>query len=1144
MLNINITDKPGFVQHWQGLYGASRSLALAEAASTSRRPILVITPDTLTQNQIKQELEFFTHAQNIPLITFPDHETLPYDHFSPHQDIVSERLATLYKLPGLKQGIVLVNIGTLLQRLPPKHYITSNSLCLTSGQELDLDILRNDLINSGYYHVQQVMEHGEFTIRGSIIDLYPMGSPRPFRIDLFDNEIDSIRTFDPETQRSYDTITEIRLLPARECPLNQQAQERFQEQWSTFFSIPGENTSIYQSVMQGQSFAGIDYYLPLLFNETATLFNYLAPNTLIIRPKNLPTVAANFWLEINERYEQLRYDISHPILPPKELFTPEDQLFAQLKSYPQIEIHPNVRDDISDASTCFNFVKLPDTAVNNKSKPALKKLQQFIIATDKSTLFCAESAGRKEALLDLLKEISIKPIAIKNWQEYKTQLPEYAITISQLEQGCANDNIIIITETEIFGQHVNQRRAQKEQTQDPDSIIKDLTELHVGDPIVHIQHGIGKYIGLQTIETANQIADYLTIEYANATKLYVPVASLHLVSRYLGAGSDNIQYNQLGTAQWQKAKKKAAEKIRDVAAELLEIHAKRAANTGYALVSDKQQYQLFANSFPFETTPDQQRAIDDVLDDMRSTKAMERLVCGDVGFGKTEVAMRAAFVATQNNKQVAMLVPTTLLTQQHYENFRDRFADWPINIAMLSRFNSSKEQKEILEKLTNGQVDIVIGTHKLIQKDIKFKNLGLLIIDEEHRFGVKQKEKIKSLRAHIDILALTATPIPRTLSMALANISDLSIIASPPERRLAIKTFIKERNNQLLREAVLREIWRGGQIYFLHNDIATITAIAHELSELIPEAKVNIAHGQMRERQLEHIMNDFYHMRFNLLVCTTIIESGIDIPTANTIIINRADKFGLAQLHQLRGRVGRSHHQAYAYLIVPSHDSLTRDAKKRLEAIEYMEDLGAGFMLATHDLEIRGAGEILGEEQSGQIQTIGYNLYMELLEKAVKTLQSGGELDLDETEQPGTEIDLAIPALLPDTYVPNVNTRLTIYKRISNAKKSSQLHDLKIEFIDRFGLLPDATKNLFAVTELKLQAEKLGIKTIKVGPAQGHIEFQDKPNVTPERVISLIRKHPITYQFASATKLRFKIHDNTPSKKIQAVREILNHFST
>lgn len=1108
-----------------------QSLTICKTAKQHDGPVLVIAPNISLISQLEQELQFFAGDANLTILTFPDWETLPYDHFSPHQDIISQRLLTLYKLLSLKKGIVLVSINTIMHRIAPRDYIAKHSFILHVHEDLAPEQLAEDLTNKNYHRVNQVIQHGEFAVRGSIIDVFPMGSALPFRIDFFDDSVDSIREFDPETQKSSQTLDEIMLLPAREYPLNKQGITHFQQNWPNFFRRELSNCPLYQNIMSGISFPGIEYYLPLFFGQTRTLFNYLPKNSLIIKIGELNQPAEIFWQEINARYDQLGHDITHPILPPKEMFIPANELFGYQKQFFQIKIEQKPSN-------------LPDLTIDSKAKQPLEKLQKFLQKSKQRVLFCTESAGRREALLGLLNHIDIHPDICRLWHEFLGNKNPLSICVSPLTAGFKLEDIIVITESELFSRQIMQRRLRAPTEQDTETVVRDLTELHVGDPVVHIDHGIGRYLGLQKLTAGGQTAEYLTIEYADDAKLYIPISSLHLIGRYLGTSPENAPISKLGSKQWGKAKRKAIEKIRDVAAELLDIYARRAAKTGHKFSIPEDQYKIFAGSFPYEETPDQQTAITATLNDMALPICMDRLICGDVGFGKTEVAMRSAFIAAQNSKQTAILVPTTLLAQQHYDNFRDRFAEWPINVVMLSRFNSPQQQKTIIEQIKAGKADIIIGTHKLLQQDVKFKNLGLLVIDEEHRFGVKQKEKIKSLRANIDILTLTATPIPRTLNMALSGIRDLSIIATPPEKRRAIKTFVQKYNKHIIREAILREVFRGGQVYFLHNDIATIEKTAHELQNLIPEIKIEIAHGQMRERRLEQIMSNFYHARFNVLVCTTIIESGIDVPTANTIIINRADNFGLAQLHQLRGRVGRSHHQAYAYLLIPPEKSISKDAQKRLDAVSAMEDLGSGFILATHDLEIRGAGEILGEDQSGQIQAIGFNLYMDFLEQAVKTLKSGKNLDLEKPLYHGLVIELQIPALIPDEYVYDVNTRLTLYKRIASAKNRADLHELQVELIDRFGLLPGATKNLFAIANLKLKAEPLGIQKIKSGITDGYIEFADKPNIEPQTIIQLIQKYPDIYKLTGSGRLNFIYQDKSSEKRIMQISELIDKLMT
>jgi transcription-repair coupling factor (superfamily II helicase) len=1129
--------------YWGNLLGSSLGLALSSLITESKRPILIITPDTLTATRLESEIPFF-QTSAYPIIHFPDWETLPYDHFSPHQDIISSRLAALSKIPDLAQGVIITPISTLMHRLAPKEYLAGNFFLLARGDKLKIEQMRRDLEKAGYRNVPQVREHGEFAVRGSIIDLYPMGSAQPFRIDLFDEEIDSIRTFSPETQRSLDKVEKIELLPAKEFPLNEESIERFRQNWRSAFTGNPLNCPTYQDISEGIATPGIEYYLPLFFEKTATLLDYLPASTLIITISDAHLKAEEFWQEINARHEQRAHDITRPLLEPQKVFIPVTDIFSQIQQYSNIKAQFSHE---ADKVNHFNFATQPplDLSINSKAEKPLLALESFLHTYSGRILFCAETAGRREVLMQLFQGISLYPKQINSWDEFLHSDEKYSIAVAPFEDGLtlSDPTIALIAESQLFGKRIMQRRRRKESVQDPDALIKDLTELQIGAPIVHIDHGVGRYLGLQTLTVGEQLTEFLALEYAGGDKLYVPVASLNLISRYSGADLEHAPLHKLGTEQWQRAKRKAAEQVRDVAAELLDIYARRAANKGIPCLPPNEQYTAFSTAFPFEETPDQAHAIENVINDMTLEKPMDRLVCGDVGFGKTEVAMRAAFMAVQSNKQVVVLVPTTLLAQQHYQNFLDRFADWPIQIEVISRFRSGKEQEKVLERLADGKVDIVIGTHKLLQSDVRFKNLGLVIIDEEHRFGVRQKEYMKSIRANVHILTLTATPIPRTLNMAFSGIRDLSLIATPPAKRLSIKTFIHERDNSIIQEAISREILRGGQAYFLHNDVATIERIAHELEQLIPEARVGFAHGQMRERELEQVMSDFYHRRFNVLVSTTIIESGIDIPSANTIIIDRADKFGLAQLHQLRGRVGRSHHQAYAYLLIPSRKNLTADAEKRLDAIASLEDLGIGFTLATHDLEIRGAGELLGEGQSGNMHAIGFTLYMDLLSRAVDALKSGKEPVLENTQIRGTEIDLQIPVLIPEDYLGDVHLRLQFYKRIASTKNSSELDEIQVEMIDRFGLLPDASKNLFAVALLKQEAEKLGILKIEANAKGAKIEFSEKPNIDPMKLIKLIQVHSKQFKLDGPTRLRVIFEEHEVKDRIKLIESVLGKLA-
>lgn len=1095
------------------------ALAISEISEQNQNLTVVVTPDTRSAVRLSRVLSELS-SQNVCL--FPDWETLPYDTFSPHQEIISSRLSALFHLQNAKKGIFLLPISTLMQRLCPPQYLQHNVLLIKKGDRLVIDKMRLQLEAAGYRAVEQVLEHGEYAVRGALLDLFPMGSAVPFRLDFFDDEIDSIRTFDVDTQRTLDEINSINLLPAHEFPTDDKGIEFFRAQFrETFGEIRRDPEHIYQQISKGTLISGIEYWQPLFFAEMATLFDYLPEQTLFVDMENNQTQGERFYQDAKQRYEQRKVDPMRPLLSPEKLWLNVDEVNRRLKSYPRITFKAEkVRSSVRQKN--LPVATLPEVTIQSQQKEPLGQLRQFIEHFKGNVLFSVETEGRRETLLDLLSALKLKPKQIQSLEQIENE--KFSLLVSSLEQGFIIEQslpVAIIGEANLLGERVQQRSRDKRKTINPDTLVRNLAELKIGQPVVHLDHGVGRYGGLITLDTGGIKAEYLLLNYANESKLYVPVTSLHLISRYVGGSDESAPLHKLGNEAWAKSRQKAAEKIRDVAAELLDVYAQREAKKGFAFKYDREEFQQFSATFPFEETYDQEMAINAVISDMCQPKAMDRLVCGDVGFGKTEVAMRAAFLAVMNHKQVAVLVPTTLLAQQHYENFKDRFANLPVNVEVLSRFKTAKEQKQILENLAEGKVDILIGTHKLIQSDVKFNDLGLLIIDEEHRFGVGQKEKIKQLRANIDILTLTATPIPRTLNMAMNGIRDLSIISTPPARRLSIKTFVRQNDDLVVREAILREILRGGQVYYLHNDVASIENTAEKLTALVPEARVIVGHGQMRERELERVMSDFYHQRYNVLVCSTIIETGIDVPTANTIIIERADHFGLAQLHQLRGRVGRSHHQAYAYLLTPPPKMMTKDAERRLDALENLDNLGAGFILATHDLEIRGAGELLGNEQSGQIESIGFSLYMELLDAAVKALKEGREPSLEELTEQQADIELRVPALLPDDYLGDVNMRLSFYKRIAAAESKAELDELKVELIDRFGLLPDATKNLLQITELRLLVEPLNVVRIDAGTQGGFIEFSAKAQVNPDKFIQLIQKEPIVYRFDGPFKFKF-----------------------
>ena len=1144
-------EKPSDHRKWGQLAGCSDALAICESARDHKGLTLVITRSTDDAIRLEQAIRFFLNLppeedgaaiteDGLELLSLPDWETLPYDLFSPHQDITSRRIRTLHRLPSTRHGILVVPARTLMHRLAPPSYLQGNTLLLKVGQNLDIDSWRMQLEAAGYHHAENVYEHGEYAVRGAILDIYPMGSNLPYRIDLFDDEIETLRTFDPETQRSIDRIEQIELLPAHEFPWHKDARSGFRNRWFEHFPNADKEAPVYQDVSNGITPPGIEYYLPLFFDETATLFDYLPASTLVFTADGLNDAVAAFDAETRARHEDRRHDRLRPILPPSELFLLQDEVFGQLKPYPRVTCAPDPVEGAGSANC--HAEALPDVAMDGRAADPAGRLKRFIKEFPGRVLICAESSGRREALIENLGDHKLKLATVTGWQEF-LEKPDstLAITIAPMEQGMVlpEQNLALITETALFGERVLQRRRREKPTEVDDHGYRDLSELRIGSPVVHIDHGVGRYKGLETITAGGQADEFLMLEYAGSSKLYVPVSSLHLISRYAGTDEEHAPLHKLGTDRWSNAKQKALEKIRDTAAELLDVYARREARKGFQFEDPKEAYRAFAAGFPFEETPDQQVAIQSVFEDMTGERPMDRLVCGDVGFGKTEVAMRAAFLATWSGKQVAVLVPTTLLAQQHYESFRDRFSDTPVTVELLSRFRSGAQTTKAIAAIEEGKADIVIGTHKLLQGDIKFKNLGLVIIDEEHRFGVQQKEKLKSLRAEVDMLTLTATPIPRTLNMAMGHLRDLSIIATPPARRLSVKTFVRQRDESMVKEAILREILRGGQVYFLHNDVSTIEKTAEDLRRLIPEARVGVAHGQMRERQLEQIMSDFYHKRFNVLVCTTIVETGIDIPSANTIIIERADKFGLAQLHQLRGRVGRSHHQAYAYLLTPPPKSISTDAKKRLDAISEAQDLGAGFMLATHDLEIRGAGELLGEEQSGQIESIGFTLYMQLLDEAVKAIREGRTPNAELPLSHGTEMNLRIPALIPDDYLPDVHNRLMLYKRIASVQNEEELKELQVEMIDRFGLLPEPAKNLVNQTRLRLKADALGIVKVDAGKEWVRLEFGASTPVDPLALVKKVQSAPDTYRLEGANSFRFRLNDDSTSGKLDAISAML-----
>ncbi|HRO78011.1 MAG TPA: transcription-repair coupling factor [Acinetobacter towneri] len=1137
---LNLAQLKAGEKRWIGnLQGSAAALLFKEIGQQNQHLFVIVARNQQHLAQLESELEFYGVKPTI----FPDWEILPYDRLSPHQDIVSERLAILSNMP--QQGVLLVSATTLAQRVAPTSWVLGEHFDIRVGQKFALEQQKQRLVQAGYHLVDTVYDHGEFAVRGSIMDIYASGQEAPIRIDLFDDEVETLKFFDPETQRTTQSLQNFTVLPAKEFPLKEGRaifRDRYAESFPT--ANPKKNP-VYQDVLEGIASPGLEFYFPLFFTQAQlegqnTLLSYLPKHCIVITDKTVDDCLTQFWKDVLYRYEDRRHNIDQPILPPEQLFLQPNQLLEQLNQFGRVIASPEAFEQKAGVVNLSTLVP-PRLAVDPKQEQPFHAVKQYIDAANHPVLLVAESAGRRETLKDALRAALGEIPQVESFEAFQQSLQAIAITNAPLDRGLViQDQLSVISENQLYEHRVVQRRRKRQQEVSEEFLIRSLTELSIGAPVVHIDYGVGRYAGLITLNIDEQEHEFLQLDYADAAKVYVPVTNLHLISRYSGGDPDLAPLHKLGTDAWNKAKRKALEQIHDVAAELLHIQARRQSKPGFAFELDHSLYMQFASGFAYEETLDQANAIEATLHDMQLAKPMDRLVCGDVGFGKTEVAMRAAFVAVQNNKQVAVLVPTTLLAQQHYESFKDRFADWPVRIEVLSRFGSSKSHQKTIEDLAEGKVDIVIGTHKILQENIQFKQLGLMIVDEEHRFGVRDKERIKALRADVDMLTLTATPIPRTLNMAFSGMRDLSIIATPPARRLAVKTFVQEHTGDTVKEAILRELLRGGQVYFLHNEVETIERSAETIRELVPEARVAVAHGQMRERELEQVMQQFYHKEYNVLVCSTIIETGIDVPNANTILIERADKLGLAQLHQLRGRVGRSHHQAYAYLLVPSIKGLKGDAEKRLDAIQRASTLGAGFMLATEDLEIRGAGELLGEQQSGSMQAIGYSLYMEMLEKATKAIQKGKTPNFDAPLSLTAEINLHMPALIPDDYLGDVHQRLLFYKRISNTDTQEKLDHIRMELIDRFGIPPQAVKQLFAVHQLRLKAEQLGITKIDIGTNGGHIEFSPDTPVQAMSIIQMMQKHPTYFRMDGGQRLKVMVMLEEAEKRIQFIADLLN----
>ena len=1123
-------------RRYAGLAGSSDALALARLAADAR-PLAVVTANALDASRLLEELAWFAPERRACLL--PDWETLPYDNFSPHHDLVSERLATLYRIQRGDFDVVLVPAPTALVRLCPPQYLAAYTFFLRQGEKLDAEALKRQLALAGYTATTQVVAPGEFCFRGGIIDLFPMGSPVPYRIDLDDDVVDALRTFDVDSQRTLYPVKEVRLLPAREFPMDEAGRAKFRGRWREEFEGDPSKRRLYKDVSNGVPAPGVEYYLPLFFDALATIFDYLPEAATLVFHHDVAGATQAFWRDAQTRHRMMSGDPDRPLLPPAALFLSGEEFYTRAKDFRRVDL---AASGDAEAESLFPTAALPALAVDRRAQDPLAALKGFLAQPGQRVLLSAESAGRRETMLTYFGEHGLAPSRVESLQDFLTAPAPLAIaiTVSPLANGfiLPAEGWALVTEAELYAGTVRRRGRGAEKRTSVEGMLRDLSELRIDDPVVHTQHGIGRYGGLVNMDLGEGMTEFLLLHYDGGDKLYVPVSQLDVISRYSGAQPEDAPLHKLGSGQWDKARTKAAKQVRDTAAELLELYAKRAARQGHAFGLKAHDMEAFADGFGFEETGDQASAIQSVVQDMTSGKPMDRLICGDVGFGKTEVALRAAFVAVADGKQVAILCPTTLLAEQHYQTFKDRFADWPVRIAELSRFRNAKETAEILQKLGAGELDIVIGTHKLISKGVKFPRLGLVVIDEEHRFGVHQKEALKRLRAEVDVLTLTATPIPRTLALSLEGLRDFSVIATAPQRRLAIKTFVANASEGLIREAVLRELRRGGQVYYLHNEVETIENEHDRLARLLPEARVAVAHGQMRERELERVMREFTQQRYNVLVCSTIIETGIDIPTANTIVIQRADRFGLAQLHQLRGRVGRSHHQAYAYLLVPDLEGLGAQAKKRLEAIQMMEELGSGFYLAMHDLEIRGAGEVLGESQSGQIQEVGFDLYTRMLERAVRSLRKGKAIDLDAPMDTGVEINLHAPALLPESYCSDVHERLTLYKRLANCLSTEDLDTLREELIDRFGLLPDPARALLESHALRLLATPLGITRVNATHEAVHLHFSADTSVDRGRLIELIQKRR-NLKLAGPDRLRLDAKMAEWPLRVQAAKDLI-----
>jgi len=1120
------------------LAGSADALALARLSLEDGRPLALITATAVDAQRLVDEIHWFSPGLRVCLL--PDWETLPYDQFSPHHDLVSERLATLYRIQRGEFDIAVVPASTALVRLCPPAYLAGRTFFLQAGERLSLEKFRQQLAVAGYQHATQVVSPGEVCFRGGLIDLFPMGSALPYRLDLDDDVVDTIKTFDVDTQRTVYAVKEIRMLPAREFPLDDAGRAKFRGRWRELFEGDPSKKRLYRDVSNGVPAAGIEYYLPLFFDSLATLFDYLPTTTTLVLHHDIGEAVQEFWRDANTRYKLAGGDPDRPLLAPPQLFVPAEEFYLRAQGLPRID----VLQKADDKPEALSAEPLPNVAVDRRAQDPLAALKSFLETSGLRVLIVAESPGRRETMANYFAEYGLKLPPCTTFEEFRTSSTPFALCVSPLSHGFVlpAEKWAVVTEAELYAGVVRRRGRAVEKRSSVEGMLRDLSELKIGEPVVHEQHGIGRYQGLISLDVGEGNTEFLLLEYEGGDKLYVPVSQLGVIGRYSGAAPEDAPLHKLGSGQWDKAKARAAKQVRDTAAELLSLYAKRAARLGHSFAIRQHDLEAFADGFGFEETPDQAAAIEAVITDMAAGKPMDRLVCGDVGFGKTEVALRAAYAAVADNKQVVILTPTTLLAEQHFQTFNDRFADWPVKIAELSRFRSSKEAAETVRKLESGEIDVVIGTHKLLSREVKLKRLGLVIIDEEHRFGVRQKEALKKLRAEVDVLTLTATPIPRTLAMSLEGIRDFSVIATAPEKRLAIKTFVSPWSEGLIREAVMRELRRGGQVYFLHNEVDSIERMRERLEKLLPEARLAVAHGQMRERELERVMRDFTAQRSNVLLCSTIIETGIDNPHANTIVINRADKFGLAQLHQLRGRVGRSHHQAYAYLLTPPEDAVSKNAVKRLEAIQMMEELGSGFYLAMHDLEIRGAGEILGESQSGEIQEVGFSLYARMLDRAVRKLKAGKAPEMEDFEV-STEVNLHVPMLLPASYCSDVHERLSLYKRLADTETREQLDLLREELVDRFGELPEAARALLESHQVRIAARPLGVVRIDATHESVQLQFVKNPPIDGARVIEFIRRKGRAARLTGPDRLRVDAKLPAWQERAQAVRDILQQLA-